>query len=82
MSVLSPNQDLLTDYLAALGMPVTQRLLILMELWDPQATLEMLCYIADTQETDHKKLLETASKIASKYKDSEEYSEVKADAVF
>ena len=82
MNVLSPNQDLLTDYLAALGMSVTQRLLILMELWDPQATLEMLGYIADTQETDHKKLLETASKIARKYKDSEEYSEVKADAVF
>ena len=72
MSVLSPDQKLLARYLAELNMPRASRVLIVAELWEPEATMEMLCYIADTQETDHKKLSEVACKIARKYNDNEE----------
>lgn len=68
MEVLTPNQDLLTDYLAALGMSVTQRLIILMDLWEPEATLEMLQHIAETEEKDPTQLLKVASRISKKYK--------------
>ena len=67
MRVLTQDQQLLARYLAELRMPRIQRLLIVAELWEPQATLEMLQYIADTEERDLAKLLLTASKISRKY---------------
>ena len=50
MKVLTPEQELLTEYLTALGMPVVSRLLVIVDLWEPEATMEMLRYIADTEE--------------------------------
>lgn len=81
MKVLSPNQELLAKYLAALGMPLIERLLVAAELWEEDATMEMLRYIAETEETDWKKLSKISAEISRKYnwddeaEESDEYTE-------
>lgn len=81
MRVLSPNQELLAKYLAVLGMPLIERLLTAIELWEEEATMEMLRYIAETGETDWKKLLKISAEISRKYdrddeaEDCDEYLE-------
>lgn len=81
MRVLSPNQELLAEYLAALGMPLIERLLVAAELWEEDATMEMLRYIAETEETDWKKLSKISAEISRKYnwddeaEESDEYTE-------
>jgi hypothetical protein len=81
MRVLSPNQELLAEYLAALGMPLIERLLTAIELWEEEATMEMLRYIAETGETDWKKLSKISAEISRKYdrddeaEDCDEYLE-------
>ena len=81
MRVLSPNQELLAEYLAALGMPLIERLLVAAELWEEDATMEMLRYIAETEETDWKKLSRMSAEISRKYnwddeaEESDEYTE-------
>lgn len=67
MRVLTPDQQLLARYLTELRMPLIERLLIVSELQEPEATLEMLRYIAETEERDPARLSATASKISQKY---------------
>lgn len=74
MRVLSPNQELLAEYLAALGMPLIERLLTAIELWE-EATMEMLRYIAETGETDWKKLSKISAEISRKYNRDDETEE-------
>lgn len=71
MKILTPNQDLLTDYLAALKMPLGKRAYIVGILWEEEATLEMLEYILKTRETDQDKLYSIACEISEKYKSEE-----------
>lgn len=68
MSVLTPEQELLSEYLAAVGMPLVSRLLVIADLWEPEATMEMLRYIADTEEQNIEKLESVACKISRKWK--------------
>ena len=67
MQTLTPEQDLLSDYLIALKMPLISRLCVMADLEEPEATMEMLRYIADTEETDLNTLSKIASEISSKY---------------
>ena len=67
MEVLTHNQKLLTKYLSALGMTLARRTYILGILWEEEATLRMLQYIAETKETDQEKLLSMACKISGKH---------------
>ena len=68
MKVLTPDQKLLAEYLCVVGMPLVSRLLVITELWEPEATLEMLKYIAETKEQDIKKLRSVACEISRKWK--------------
>ena len=67
MSILTREQKLLTRYLATTEMDLVTRLLISGMLWEEEATLEMLQYIARTQETDPAKLYSVALEISQKY---------------
>ena len=67
MRVLTPDQQLLARYLTELRIPLVDRLLIVAELQEPEATLEMLQHIAKTEERDPAKLSSIASKISQKY---------------
>jgi hypothetical protein len=67
MRVLTPEQELLLEYLTALKTPLISSLSILASLQDQEATLEMLQYIAKTEETDLAQLLKVASRISKKY---------------
>ena len=71
MKVLTPDQELLTEYLAAIGMPLVSRLLVIADLWEPEATMEMLQYIAETSEQDIEKLQSVACEISRKWKNYE-----------
>lgn len=68
MSVLTSEQKLLAEYLTAIRMPLVSRLLVIAELWHPEATMEMLQYIAETQEQDAEKLSYVSCEIARKWK--------------
>ena len=50
MRVLNEDQRLLTDYLTASGMPLIERMLVVTDLWDQEATQEMFQRIAETGE--------------------------------
>ena len=67
MAIRTPEQDLLSDYLIALRIPLINRLGIMLDLEDQDATMEMLCYIAETEETDLAKLSKKACEIGRKY---------------
>ena len=67
MEVFTREQELLADYLISLGMPMSRGLYIIGILWNEDATLEMLKYIAETEETDQKTLVEIACQISKKY---------------
>lgn len=68
MTVLSKEQKLLTKYLATTGMSLVERMLVTGMLWEEEATIEMLEYIAKTQESDPTKLYSIACEISEKYK--------------
>ena len=72
MIIMTPNQELLTDYLIALKMPLADRMYIVAILWEEEATLEMLQYIAKTKESDLVKLSSIALEISKKYESHEE----------
>lgn len=72
MGILTPDQDLLGDYLFAAGCSLARWMYIMGILWDHEATVEMLQYIADTGETDREKLYSVACEIAQKYKREDE----------
>ncbi|MBR7164705.1 MAG: hypothetical protein IKD18_00355, partial [Clostridia bacterium] len=65
--VFTEAQRDLIRYLSYRGMPTTKGMSLVISLWDEQATLEMLKYIAETWEEDPQKLYETALKISRKY---------------
>jgi hypothetical protein len=71
MKVLSPEQELLAEYLAAVGIPAISRILIIDDLWEPEATMEMLEYIAETKEQNIEKLESVACEISRKWRKSE-----------
>ena len=79
MKVLTPDQELLAAYLCVVGMPLVSRLLVITELWEPEATLEMLKYIAETKEQDIKKLRSVASEIARKWEQFDSLLDEKED---
>lgn len=68
MGVLNSDQELLAKYLTAIRMPLVSRLLVICELWEPEATMEMLQYIAETEEQDVEKLCSVAAEIGRKWK--------------
>jgi hypothetical protein len=68
MRVLTEDQQLLTDYLTASGMPLIERMLVVTELWEPEATQEMFQRIAETGERKPAQLSKIASEISHKYK--------------
>ena len=72
MKVMTPNQELLTEYLVAVKMPLVERMLIIGMLWEEGATMEMLKYIVETQETDLAKLYSIACEISERYKNETE----------
>ena len=61
------HQELLSKYLWVVNTPPVTGLLIIGELWEEEATIEMLEYIAETREDDPDKLYEKAMEIAKKY---------------
>ena len=67
MRVLTEDQCLLTDYLTAAGMPLIERMLVVTELWEPEATQEMFQRISETEEKRPEQLSKFASEIARKY---------------
>lgn len=67
MKLFTPHQELLRDYLWAVNTPPVTGLLIVGKLWEEEATIEMLEYIAKTREDDPEKLYEKAMEIAEKY---------------
>ena len=70
-SCYTPEQNLLSDYLAAIGMPLLKRLITMIDLWEPEATMEMLRYIAETEEKNLAQLSKVACKISRKYRQYE-----------
>ena len=72
MKVMTPNQELLTEYLVAVKMPLVERMLIIGMLWEEGATMEMLKYIVETRETDLAKLYSIACEISERYKNETE----------
>ena len=71
MSVLTPEQELLTEYFTAIGMPLISRLLVMTYLWEDEAAMEMLRYIAETEEQNIEKLQSVACEISRKWEKSE-----------
>jgi len=69
--VISENQSLLTQYLAAVGCTKIAVLVMATELWDEDATLEMLEYCADHPKADQKELLKAADRIGAKWRKAE-----------
>ena len=72
MKVLSHEQELLTEYLIAVQMPLAKRMYIVGILWEEEATMEMLKYLVKTRETDQAKLYSTACEISERYKSETE----------
>ena len=70
--LLTEPQKILAQYLGARGVSTIRGLEIGILLWNEEATMEMLKYIIDTEESDPQKLYETALKISRKYDIMEE----------
>ena len=66
--ILTEAQKVLIDYLCSLKMPRAEGMCIIMMLWEEEATMEMLGYIAETKETDQAKLYSIASEISQKHR--------------
>ena len=73
--VLTENQMLLTEYLAAVGCETLAVMVIVTRVWEEDATLEMLQYCKDHPNADQAELLKASSKISSKYPWSEDEEE-------
>ena len=67
MEVLTHDQKLLTKYLKSTGMSAARGMYIVGILWDEEATVEMLEYIAKTKETNQETLFMVACEISKKY---------------
>ena len=64
--ILTENQSLLTRYLAAVGCESLAVMVMITELWDKDAVLEMLEFCASHPDATQDELLNASSKIASK----------------
>lgn len=73
--IMTENQSLLTKYLTAVGCTRLATLLMVTELWDEEATEEMLEYCASNPDADQAQLLKASSEIALKYRTREEQVE-------
>lgn len=69
--VLSENQHMLAGYLTAVGCQVEAVLLMVAELWDEDATIEMLEFCADHPTASQAELLAASAKISAKYEEWE-----------
>lgn len=67
MKVLTPDQLLLVRYLREIGMSLPERMSVVIDLWEPEATDEMLRFIGETLENDPAKLSKKACEIGRKY---------------
>lgn len=65
--VLTENQMLLTEYLAAVGCQTEAVLCIMVRLLQEEETLEMLEFCKNNPSANQEQLLSAASKIYSKY---------------
>ena len=70
--ILTKNQKLLTRYLAAVGCDTLAGLLIITELWDEDAVLEMLEFCKNHPDASQAQLLKASSKISSRIARKEE----------
>lgn len=64
--VLTENQSLLTRYLAAVGCKKLAVLIMITELWDEDAVLEMLEFCASNPNATQDQLLKASAGIAAK----------------
>ena len=65
--ILTENQRILTRYLAAVGCERVAVMLMITELWDKRATLEMLEFCSNNPDASQAQLLKMSSQISSKY---------------
>ena len=70
--VLSKNQRLLMRYFGAVGCGQLESIVMMLELWDEEATLEMLEYCASHRGADQAQLMKASSEISCKYRGREE----------
>ena len=73
--ILTDDQILLRDYFREYNIPKLLILLIIIMLWDEEATLDMIKYLAETSETDPDKLYSVACEIEEKYKVQDSFDE-------
>ena len=66
--VLTENQMLLTEYLAAIGCEDLAVIVMVLELQDEEATLEMLEFCASNPNATQAQLLKASSEISSRIK--------------
>ena len=66
--VLTENQTMLTRYLAAVGCEDLAVIVMVLELQDEEATLEMLEFCASNPNATQAQLLKASSEISSKFK--------------
>ena len=66
--VLTENQTMLTRYLAAVGCEDLAVVVMVLELLDEEATLEMLEFCASNPNATQAQLLKASSEISSKFK--------------
>lgn len=66
--VLTENQTMLTRYLAAVGCEDLAVVVMVLELQDEEATLEMLEFCASNPNATQAQLLKASSEISSKFK--------------
>ena len=69
--VTTENQGMLAGYLAAVGCQTEAVLLMVAELWDEKATIEMLEFCANHPNASQAELLEASAKISAKYEEPE-----------
>ena len=70
--VLTENQDLLAGYLAAVGCEDLAVILMITELWDEDAVLEMLEFCKNHPDASQAQLLKASSEISSRIVKDEE----------
>ena len=69
--VLTEKQEPLTKYFAEVGCDVVAAFLMVTELWDEKATIEMLEFCANHPSASQAELLEASAKISAKYEEPE-----------
>ena len=70
-NVLTENQRLLVRYLTAVGCEKIEVILMITELWDEDAVLEMLEFCKSNPNASRAQLLRASSEISSRYEQEE-----------